>query len=284
MSEVSGKKRKSSHGEVKDRSKKRKVETAPEPDPAERSERKKEKKRKREVANGDSSLIPEPAEPATTASKKSKTKKTKKEKQPAPETIAADKDESRPEPALSSQQEPKGPKESKTKNKAKNKTKPATPDATNGEQDAAESAKEATSKKKSKKKKNKNKKSETNGAANGDSKETDGATAADGQAEEATKTRFIVFIGMSPDAPIKALIPSGNLPFTATKESIAQHFQSVSPQSIRLLTHKDTGKSKGCAFVEFNRYDHMKTCLKLFHLSSFEDGLSAPRKINVDLT
>jgi nucleolar protein 6 len=50
------------------------------------------------------------------------------------------------------------------------------------------------------------------------------------------------------------------------------------------LTHKDTGKSKGCAFVEFNRYDRMKTCLKLFHLSSFDDGVSAPRKINVDLT
>lgn len=28
----------------------------------------------------------------------------------------------------------------------------------------------------------------------------------------------------------------------------------------------------------------MKTCLKLFHHSNFDDGLSAPRKINVELT
>jgi hypothetical protein len=28
----------------------------------------------------------------------------------------------------------------------------------------------------------------------------------------------------------------------------------------------------------------MKTCLKLFHHSMFDDGLSAPRKINVELT
>jgi nucleolar protein 6 len=28
----------------------------------------------------------------------------------------------------------------------------------------------------------------------------------------------------------------------------------------------------------------MKTCLKLFHHSTFDDGLSAPRKINVELT
>lgn len=36
--------------------------------------------------------------------------------------------------------------------------------------------------------------------------------------------------------------------------------------------------------MEFEGYDHMKTCLKLFHHSMFDDGLSAPRKINVELT
>jgi nucleolar protein 6 len=36
--------------------------------------------------------------------------------------------------------------------------------------------------------------------------------------------------------------------------------------------------------VEFEGYDHMKTCLKVFHHSMFNDGLSPARKINVELT
>lgn len=77
----------------------------------------------------------------------------------------------------------------------------------------------------------------------------------------------------------------GNLPFSATTESITAHFASVHPQSVRHLTKKeDPTKSKGCAFVEFAGYDHMKTCLKLMHHSTFDDGKSAPRKINVELT
>ena len=81
------------------------------------------------------------------------------------------------------------------------------------------------------------------------------------------------------------LIESGNLPFTATRESIQNHFAPVHPKSIRHLTKKDEPeKSKGCAFLEFEGYDHMKACLKSFHHSMFEDGISAPRKINVELT
>jgi nucleolar protein 6 len=78
---------------------------------------------------------------------------------------------------------------------------------------------------------------------------------------------------------------TGNLPFTATTASIQKHFAAVKPISVRALMQKDNPtKSKGCAFVEFEGYDHMKTCLKLFHHSMFDDGLSAPRKINVELT
>lgn len=59
----------------------------------------------------------------------------------------------------------------------------------------------------------------------------------------------------------------------------------MKPKSVRHLTQKDNPtKSKGFAFVEFEGYDHMKTCLKLFHHSMFDDGLSAPRKINAELT
>ncbi|PQE06170.1 hypothetical protein CJF30_00005124 [Rutstroemia sp. NJR-2017a BBW] len=77
----------------------------------------------------------------------------------------------------------------------------------------------------------------------------------------------------------------GNLPFTATTASIQKHFAAVKPLSIRHQTEKgNASKSKGYAFLEFEGYDHMKTCLKQFHQSTFKDDLSAPRKINVELT
>lgn len=60
---------------------------------------------------------------------------------------------------------------------------------------------------------------------------------------------------------------------------------SVQPKDVRLLTEKDKPtKSRGIAFIEFEGYDTMKTCLKLMHHSEFDDGNSAPRKINVELT
>ncbi|TGO40957.1 hypothetical protein BHYA_0029g00670 [Botrytis hyacinthi] len=92
-----------------------------------------------------------------------------------------------------------------------------------------------------------------------------------GENSESKAARFIVFIG--------------NLPFTATTASIKNHFAAVKPASIRHLTEKgNPTKSRGCAFLEFEGYDHMKTCLKQFHQSTFNDGISAPRKLNVELT
>ncbi|KAF6222927.1 hypothetical protein HO133_000978 [Letharia lupina] len=82
--------------------------------------------------------------------------------------------------------------------------------------------------------------------------------------------RFIVFIG--------------NLPYTATDESVSKHFAKINPKSIRHRKEKDTEKSKGFAFLEFEGYDRMKTCLKLYHQSDFEDGESPARKLNVELT
>ncbi|KAI9829418.1 MAG: hypothetical protein M1819_006355 [Sarea resinae] len=117
----------------------------------------------------------------------------------------------------------------------------------------------------------------------------DAAAAETGAAAENTATttedekpksqRFIVFIG--------------NLPYTATTETITAHFASVAPTSIRHITDKGTGKSKGFAFLEFEGYDRMKTCLKLFHHSVFDDGkgkvdkkgaAKEGRRINVELT
>ena len=76
---------------------------------------------------------------------------------------------------------------------------------------------------------------------------------------------------------------SGNLPFTATKEEIQAHFAKVEPIEIRLMTDKDTQKPKGFAFVEFDRFDRMETCLKKYQHSVFPDGKKG-RKINVELT
>ncbi|OBT88760.1 hypothetical protein VE02_02353 [Pseudogymnoascus sp. 03VT05] len=87
-------------------------------------------------------------------------------------------------------------------------------------------------------------------------------------------------------APARFIVFVGNLPFTATVDSITAHFAAVHPISVRNLTQKDDPtKSKGCAFVEFEGYDHMKTCLKTYHHSEFDDGKGGGgRKINVELT
>ena len=74
------------------------------------------------------------------------------------------------------------------------------------------------------------------------------------------------------------------MPFGVTTESIAKHFEKIEPTDVRHMTAKDTGKSKGFAFLEFDRYDRMKTCLSLYHHTLFDDGKSDARKINVELT
>jgi len=96
------------------------------------------------------------------------------------------------------------------------------------------------------------------------------------------KQRFIVFIG--------------NLPYTATTTSIQSHFSKLQPFTVRHSTNKATGRSRGFAFLEFEGYDNMKTCLKLYHHSLFDAGItrtapgtgggrkSQARKINVELT
>ncbi|KAL8985560.1 MAG: hypothetical protein Q9205_000762 [Flavoplaca limonia] len=90
------------------------------------------------------------------------------------------------------------------------------------------------------------------------------------QPSEIKPHRFIVFVG--------------NLPYSATNASIQEHFANLRPTSVRHLHDKTSGKSKGYAFLEFERYDRLKTCLRTFHQSKFDDGISPPRLLNVELT
>jgi len=124
--------------------------------------------------------------------------------------------------------------------------------------------------------------------------ENGAAEAAAGIEKSKVAPRFICFVG--------------NLPYTCTTDQIQQHFRKLEPASIRHSTDKQTRKSKGFAFLEFDDYSKMKTCLKVYHHSTFdpertsklpadafdENGLEKEvpgqnrkqtgRKINVELT
>lgn len=64
-----------------------------------------------------------------------------------------------------------------------------------------------------------------------------------------------------------------------------KHFEKNPPTSIRVATKKeDNKKCRGFAFIEFDNFDRMKSCLKLYHHSTFDDGKYPPRAINVELT
>ena len=80
------------------------------------------------------------------------------------------------------------------------------------------------------------------------------------------------------------LIP-GNLPYSADKDSLTKHFEKIAPVSVRVATQIDKPtKCRGFGFIEFDNYDRMKTCLKLYHHSMFDDKKYPPRRINVELT
>lgn len=63
------------------------------------------------------------------------------------------------------------------------------------------------------------------------------------------------------------------------------HFSALAPSDVRLLTEKDNPtKSRGIAFIEFDHFSRMKTCLAKFHHTDFTDSAGNVRKINVELT
>ena len=74
--------------------------------------------------------------------------------------------------------------------------------------------------------------------------------------------RFILFVG--------------NLPYSATDATLRAHFKKLEPFTLRHRTDPKTNKSKGFAFLEFENYDRMKTCLKLYHHSMFDPTRTQP--------
>lgn len=153
-------------------------------------------------------------------------------------------------------------KEPKKEKKEKKKEKKSTDEA-NGET----KPKDEQAKKEKKDKKKKSKDKTPTDAEDAPPAATENGEAAEGDENETGKnSRYIVFVG--------------NLPFTATAETIKAHFISLKPISVRCLKNKDDDKPcRGIAFVEFGNVWTMRTCLDKFHHTEFEG-----RKINVELT
>lgn len=182
------------------------------------------------------------------------------------------------------------PKKSKKERKAERRAKEAAEAAANGIETKTKDVTEPASGVKTNDNAAKEKQSKKTNRDLPEQGKQNAAVATEGShGEVKAVARFICFIGSSPSSSqhwlSNSLFVTGNLPFSATRESLQKHFTSVKPKEIRLLTKKDKPtESRGCAFVEFDGYDHMKTCLKIFHHSMFNDGVSPPRKINVELT
>lgn len=101
------------------------------------------------------------------------------------------------------------------------------------------------------------------------SKETDSSsttTTTNGKQSRRKKKRFILFVG--------------NLPTSASREDVVSHFEKkgVHISEFRLLTHKDSGKSKGCGFMEFSSNKVMQAALK-FHRSCVQG-----KHVNIEMT
>ncbi|KAL3420193.1 RNA recognition domain-containing protein [Phlyctema vagabunda] len=227
------------------------------PDGAERKSAKREKKRKRaEEVEGEESKAVDAEDQESEKKKKKKKSQAEEPADGGEQPAAIEEDDGTAEPKKSKKErkaERKAREAAEGLTKESKKISPAKSDNVPVGGDEAKAGEEERPKKKNNRNRDKKRKAKAE------------------EAGESKAARFIVFIG--------------NLPYSATKESIAKHFASVKPISVRHSTQKDNpSRSKGFAFLEFEGYDHMKTCLKLFHHSMFDDGISPARKLNVELT
>lgn len=117
-----------------------------------------------------------------------------------------------------------------------------------------------------------------------------------------TKSRRTKKDASTNKVPARFIVFVGNLPFDTTVNEVREHFAKLNPAAVRLSTDKKTGRGKGFAFLEFDAYDKMKTCLSLYHHSIFDPHKSSAdgaedetsqmlhgekkrgRRINVELT
>ncbi|KAL7917587.1 hypothetical protein ACQKWADRAFT_306495 [Trichoderma austrokoningii] len=125
----------------------------------------------------------------------------------------------------------------------------------------------------------------TNGDANKDKKKKE-KKKAEKESKDVPQGEDAIDLDASTAAkPGRNIVFVGNLPYTATAATITAHFASLKPVAVRCLTKKEDPKMcRGIAFVEFSSPAHQRTCLDKFHHSMFEDGISEPRRINVELT
>ncbi|KAL2758446.1 hypothetical protein ACRALDRAFT_1055341 [Sodiomyces alcalophilus JCM 7366] len=215
--------------------------------------------------------VTQPEEPSKEVSKKKSSKKDKKspkkskaadETQPEAEAVNGDEEQSATK---------KKTKKSKSKKSEPNGDAPAEPTKPEADSeskpDTTEKDDDASSKPPSKRalKKARKEAAAAAAAAGGEVGENANGTA------NQKAPRYIAFVG--------------NLPFTANESTIRQHFAAFKPTSIRCLTKDGVeGTCRGFAFIEFANPAHMRTCLDKMHHTTFNDGVSPARKINVELT
>ena len=49
---------------------------------------------------------------------------------------------------------------------------------------------------------------------------------------------------------MKSRLYIGNLPWTASEDDVRSYFAGISPTFVKVVTDKDTGRSRGFAFIE----------------------------------
>ncbi|XP_063952912.1 uncharacterized protein LOC129257427 [Lytechinus pictus] len=98
-----------------------------------------------------------------------------------------------------------------------------------------------------------------------DALETQGKKSGKTSGKTSTKKFYVLFVGQ--------------IPYSATTEDITKHFSKAGElKSVRLATHKDTGKSRGFGYIEFKNNKSYMSALAM-HLSKLHG-----RPINVEIT
>jgi RNA recognition motif-containing protein len=70
----------------------------------------------------------------------------------------------------------------------------------------------------------------------------------------------------------------GNLPFSATDQSLSELFsQAGKVESAKVITDRDTGRSKGFGFVEMSSDEEANAAISKFNGADFE---GRPMKVN----